>query len=180
MKKAKLLAAVLSAALAAASLAGCGSDSGTAQSSVATPQHKVFTTDSKSQKTAYLVVVQDAPVTEEQLEKSAKSRLTRPKRKTFSSVSPTLTLQESRTPTEVCNVSMTKSRKILDCRKTGQISPRKTIIRFTSYSRSTSNRTPRARMMTSWAVTPAPHRRPKLRPQWTKSTPGSIANFFTQ
>ena len=75
MKKAKLLAAVLSAALAAASLAGCGPDSGTAQSSVATPQHKVFTTDSKSQKTAYLVVVQDAPVTEEQLEKIGQEQI---------------------------------------------------------------------------------------------------------
>lgn len=180
MKKAKLLAAVLSAALAAASLAGCGSDSGTAQSSVATPQHKVFTTDSKSQKTAYLVVVQDAPVTEEQLEKIGQEQIDAAKTKNvFVSFSDTdvAGIPYTYGSMQRVNDKITKNFRL---QKNWANSPRKTIIRFTSYSRSTSNRTPRARMMTSWAVTPAPHRRPKLRPQWTKSTPGSIANFFTQ
>lgn len=75
MKTSKTIASVLCALFAAASLAGCGSDSGNAQSSVSTPQHKVFTTDYKTQKTAYLVVVQDAPVTEEQLEELGKAQI---------------------------------------------------------------------------------------------------------
>ncbi|WP_296813831.1 hypothetical protein [uncultured Megasphaera sp.] len=76
MKKAKTIASVLCALFAAASLVGCGSDSGnTSQSNVTAPAHKVFTTDSKTQKTAYLVVVQDAPVTEEQLEKLGQEQI---------------------------------------------------------------------------------------------------------
>lgn len=73
MKKSKFLAVVLGTMMAAASLAGCGTEA--TQSNVATPQHKVFTTDSKTQKTAYLVVVQDAPVTEEQLEKIGQDQI---------------------------------------------------------------------------------------------------------
>lgn len=73
MKKSKFLAVVLGTMMAAASLTGCSTEA--TQSNVATPQHKVFTTDSKTQKTAYLVVVQDAPVTEEQLEKIGQNQI---------------------------------------------------------------------------------------------------------
>lgn len=73
MKKSKFLAVVLGTMMAAASLTGCGTEA--TQSNVATPQHKVFTTDSKTQKTAYLVVVQNAPVTEEQLEKIGQDQI---------------------------------------------------------------------------------------------------------
>lgn len=76
MKKSKLFGAILCAMLAVISVSGCGSDntsekptSNTTQSDVAMPNYKTITTEKKANKVVYLAVIQDAPVSQEQLEK---------------------------------------------------------------------------------------------------------------
>ena len=75
MKKAKLAATILCAMLAVVSVAGCGSGdnstpakSDTSQSDAAMPNYKAIKTDQKANKVTYLAVIQDAPVTDDQLE----------------------------------------------------------------------------------------------------------------
>lgn len=83
MKKSKLAVAILCAMLVAVSVAGCGSNGGsapakssTSQSDVAMPNYKAIKTDQKANKVAYLAVIQDAPVTEAQLEKVGEALFT--------------------------------------------------------------------------------------------------------
>lgn len=83
MKKAKLAATILCAMLAVVSVAGCGpgdnstpAKSDTSQSDAAMPNYKAIKTDQKANKVTYLAVIQDAPVTDAQLEKVGNALIT--------------------------------------------------------------------------------------------------------